>query len=153
MYIPEHVKSIITKEKGYALIANKDINENEIVLPLKGVIKKRSESTPDAVQIDDDKFIDSDGRCAEDHINHSCEPSTRIDFHSMNFVALKNIKKEEEITYNYLTTEYDLVKENLDFDCKCGSKNCLGEIKGFKFLNELQRLELKPLLSPFLRTI
>jgi hypothetical protein len=63
----------------------------------------------------------------------------------MNFVALRNIKKGEEITYNYLTTEYDLVRDNLDFDCKCGSKN--GRIKGFKFLTKSQKLKLKPLLS------
>jgi len=120
-------------------------------LPLKGIIRKCAESTPDAVQIDDDKFVDSDHRYAEDHINHSCDPSIKIDFYSMNFVALRNIKKGEEIAYNYLTAEYDLVRDNLDFDCMCSSKNCYGRIKGFKFLTKIQKLKLKTLLSPFLK--
>jgi len=151
MFIPKHLKSIKLKNKGRSLIANRYFKKGEIVLPLKGIIRKCSESTPDAVQIDDDKFIDSDYRYVEDHINHSCDPSVKIDFNSMNFVALKDIKKGEEISYNYLTTEYDLVRDGLDFDCNCASKNCLKKIKGFKFLTKTQKLKLKPLLSPFLR--
>jgi len=151
MHIPKQVKSIIIQEKGRCLLANKDFKNGEIILPLKGIIRNCLESTPDAVQIDDNKFIDSDHRYAEDHINHSCNSSTKIDFDQMNFVALRDIKKGEEITYNYLITEYDLVRDNLDFDCKCGSKKCLGRISGFKFLTKSQKLKLKPLLSPFLK--
>jgi len=150
MFIPKHLKSIKLKAKGRTLRANRDFKKGEIILPLKGITRKCSESTPDAVQIDDDKFIDSDHRYVEDHINHSCDPSVKIDFNTMNFVALRDIKKCEEITYNYLTTEYDLVRDGLDFDCKCDSKNCLKRIKGFKFLTKTQKLKLKPLLSPFL---
>lgn len=151
MRIPRHVKSVIIKGKGRSLTANKNFTMGEIILPLKGIVRKGSESTPDAVQIDDDGFIDSDHRYVEDHINHSCNPSAKIDFGSMNFVALKDIGKGEEITYNYLTTEYDLVMDNLDFDCRCNSKNCLGKIMGFRFLTKNQKLKLKPLLSPFLK--
>ena len=74
-----------------------------------------------------------------------------MDLKEMNYTAIKDIKKGEEITYNYLTTEFDLVRDNLDFNCLCKSKNCLKHIKGFKFLTEKQKLKLKPLLSPFLR--
>jgi hypothetical protein len=151
MHIPSHVKSVIIGGKGRALIANKNFKGGEAILPLKGIFRKCSESTPDAVQLGRNKFIDSDHRYAEDHMNHGCDPSTRIDFDSMKFVALRDIKKGEEITYNYLTTEYDLVKDREDFDCKCGSKNCLGRIKGFKFLSRGQKMKLKPLLSPFLK--
>ena len=150
MYIPKQVKSVMTKEKGRCLFANQYFKQGDIILPLKGIIRRCCESTPDAVQIDDDKFIDSDHRYAEDHINHGCNPTTMIDFEALNFIALRDVKKGEEITYHYLTTEYDLVRDGLDFDCKCGAKNCLGRIKGFKFLTQAQKLKLKPWLSPFL---
>ena len=151
MHIPKHVRSVVIKGKGRALIANRDFKKGEVILPLKGIIRKCSESTPDALQLGRNKFIDSDHRYAEDHINHGCDPSIRIDFDLMKFVALRDVEKGEEITYNYLTTEYDLVRDNLDFDCKCGSKHCLKRIKGFKFLNKRQKLKLKPLLSSFLK--
>ena len=151
MRIPKHLKFIRTKDKGRTLLANRDIKKGEIILKLKGIMKKCSEASVESVQIDDDKFIDSKYYYPEDYINHSCDPNTKIDFKTMNFVALRNIKKGEEITYNYLTTEYDLVRDNLDFDCKCGSKNCFGRIKGFRFLTKSQKLKLKPLLSPFLK--
>ena len=151
MRIPKHIKSVIVEGKGRSLIANKNFAVGDIILPLKGIIRKCSESTPDAVQIGYDGSIDSDHRFAEDHINHSCSPSTKIDFGSMNFVALMDIKKGQEITYNYLTTEYDLAGDALDFECMCNSKNCLGKIRGFRFLTKNQKLKLKALLSPFLR--
>lgn len=151
MRIPTHVKSAIIKGKGRALIANRDFKKGERILPLKGVIRKCSESTPDAVQLDADKFIDSDHRYAEDHINHGCRPTMYIDFDEMSFNALSDIKKGEELTYNYLTTEYDLVRDGLDFDCKCGDKDCLGRVKGFRFLPKSRKVALKPLLSPFLK--
>lgn len=152
MYIPKHLKFIRVKDKGRTLLANKDIKKGKIVLPLRfDSTKKCLEASDESVQIDDDKFIDSTYYYTSDYVNHSCNPNTKIDFENLNFVALKNIKKGEEITYNYLATEYDMVRDNLDFDCKCGSKKCFGRIKGFKFLTKTQKLKIKPLLSPFLK--
>lgn len=153
MYIPRHLKSIKTKSKSRSLFANRNFKKGEIILKLKGVILKRPEADPDAVQIDEDAFIASKYRYVEDLINHSCNPSLKIDFNKMAFVALRDIKKGEELTYNYLTTEYDLVIDNLDFDCKCGFKNCFGKIKGFKYLSYKEKLRLKPFLSPFLKKV
>lgn len=59
-------------------------------------------------------------------INHSCNPNceTEIIRGHIWIVATKDIKKGEEITYNY---GYDF--ENYDeHPCKCGSKNCVGYI-------------------------
>lgn len=152
MYIPKHLKFVRLRDKGRTIIANCKIKKGEVVLPFKfDSVKKNSEASPEAVQIDDDKFLDSEYYYVSDYVNHGCKPNTKIDFRSMNFIALQNIKKGEEINYNYLTTEYDLVESDCDFKCKCGSKKCFGRIKGFKFLNKAQKLELKPLLSPFLQ--
>ncbi|MFA5076220.1 MAG: SET domain-containing protein-lysine N-methyltransferase [Patescibacteria group bacterium] len=57
-------------------------------------------------------------RSPERFINHSCDPNT----HVKNFcdVAVKKIRKGEEITGNYFQ-EYSTIK---GMKCKCGSKNC-----------------------------
>jgi SET domain-containing protein len=151
MNIPKNLQFVELENKGRSILANRDIKKEEVILKLKGILKSRSDASPESVQIDDDKFIDSKYYYVEDYINHSCDPNTYIDFNKFVFIALKNIHSGEEITYNYLTTEYDLAKESLDFDCKCKSEKCLGRVKGFKFLNKKQKLELKSILSPFLK--
>ena len=155
MYIPKRVRLVKLKEKGKSLFANQDFKKGEVIFKFKGEIKSYKELIPEeseyALQIDDDKFIDSRYYVVSDYINHSCDANLRVDLKNLSFVALRNIKKKEEITYNYLTTEYDLARDNLDFECKCNSKDCLGRIKGFKFLTKLQKLKLKPSLAPFLK--
>src|SRR3989344_8845441 len=58
--------------------------------------------------------------------NHSCDPNCETDIINDKIwvIAVKNIKKGEEISYDY---GYDLDnwKEHL---CKCGAKNCIGYI-------------------------
>ena len=60
------------------------------------------------------------------YINHSCSPNceTEITKGHIWIVAVKNIKKGEEITYNY---GYD-VAEYEDHPCRCGSPKCVGYI-------------------------
>lgn len=59
-------------------------------------------------------------------INHSCSPNseTEIIRGHIWIIAIKDIKKGEEITFDYgFNTEgYE------DFPCKCGSENCVGYI-------------------------
>lgn len=72
-------------------------------------------------------------------LDHNCQnPTCGLDDNN-NFVALKDIKKSEYITFNYLTTEYDL---NSPFKCKCGEDKCFKNIKGFKYLTTKQQKEL-----------
>lgn len=152
MHIPNHLEIILLKGKGKSLLAKKDIKKGRVVLPVEfEVIKPYSRATAYAMQIDDNKFVDTKKFVVGDFINHSCSPSVRINFKKLNFVALRKVKKGEEITYNYLTTEYDLVRDKLDFPCNCGSKKCFKSIRGFKFLTKQQKLRLKPLLPDFLK--
>ena len=81
-------------------------------------------------------------------INHSCNPNceTEGDDEEIWITSIKDIKKGEEITYNY---GYNL-PEYEDHKCKCNSKNCVGYIineeiwpKLFKKLKKKSRLKLK----------
>jgi D-alanine-D-alanine ligase len=57
--------------------------------------------------------------------NHSCDPNTVIN--GLNVMALKNIRKNEELTLDYS----QFLDDNMEpFQCRCGSSNCRGLIKG-----------------------
>ena len=65
------------------------------------------------------------------YINHSCDPNCEVDIIEGRIWidSIKDIKKGEEITYNY---GFEISEKNPhDFKhhpCKCGSKNCVGYI-------------------------
>lgn len=57
-------------------------------------------------------------------INHSCNPNTGIKGRVM-FVALKDIRKDEEITFDYSIQDEDAFWR---MKCRCGHKDCRGTI-------------------------
>lgn len=148
--VPNNVKIVYQANKGLSLFANRPFKKGERIISLKGKLNKSSKAAPEAVQFDENYFIDTRDYVPEDFINHSCNPNSFIDFNKKYFVAIKNIKKNEEITYNYLTTDYNMSKYKTNFKCSCGSRNCFKQIRGFKYLSKKEKMKLKPFLSPFL---
>ena len=59
------------------------------------------------------------------HINHSCSPNVymRRAFRLVEYYALRNIKKGEELTCDYGETHHEGT-----LPCKCGTDNCRGYI-------------------------
>ena len=107
----------------------------------------------DPLGIDDETYMDLDElyRC----INHSCSPNAFLRGKN-ELVALKNIKKGDEITYDYSTTMNDN-KEVIEEDgdelwtevCCCKSKNCRGIIDQFKTLpKKVQEFYIKNKFAP-----
>lgn len=148
--VPRSLKIIYVHGKGLGVFANKNFDKGEIVIHFKADIVSRPKASAEAVNIDDKFSLDTKWLVPEAFINHSCSANTKIDVISFRYIAIKNIRKNEEITYNYNTTEYDMKKNGSSFKCKCNSKNCLGQIMGFKYLTRAQKLKLKPYLTPFL---
>src|SRR3989338_5245665 len=72
---------------------------------------------------------DIDGSFSENparYLNHSCEPNCRysIENDQIWIIALRDIKKDEELTFNY-----DFGLEDLGlFPCRCRSSHCFGYI-------------------------
>jgi len=139
--------------KGQGVIAREVIKKEEVVCELFFDSVKSRTFAINAVQGGEDAFLSNSLKTIDDCFNHSCEPTTRLDLSRAIFIALKDLNVGEEVTWNYLTTEYDLLKNEEGFYCICGAKNCIGYIRGFKYLNDSQKQELGPHLSPFLRTM
>ncbi len=86
------------------------------------------------IQVDDDKWfaaVDEDEKEDADEVLHSCDPNCGIK-DSLKLVALRNIKVNEEITFDYAMSE----SADYEMTCKCGSDNCRGVITGEDWKNE-----------------
>jgi len=83
-------------------------------------------------------------------INHSCAPNCHIDFCTWSCVTSRAIQRDEELTFNYLTTEWDMAEP---FVCRCGAANCYGCIAGFRYLAPARQVSLAPHCAPHLLSL
>jgi uncharacterized protein len=124
-----------TKKYGKGVFADEDIKKGQFIHILSGekissndLIKKvqhGKEKIDDPLQIGKKTYIDLD--LLSRSFNHSCNPNAGIRKKSEMF-ALENIRKGEEITYDYSAT---IAPTIWNMKCKCGAKNCrkiLGDI-------------------------
>lgn len=143
---------------GWGVFAARDIPEGTRILEYVGekITKEESEKRADeqyergdSQNLDeghvyifelDDKW-DIDGNIQWNTarlINHSCDPNCETEDND-NFIwieAMRDIKKGEEITYNY---GYDL-ENYYDHICKCGSDNCVGYVVAEEHWDKLKEL-------------
>ena len=120
------------------LYATTNIKKNTKIIEYKGKIitVKETETNP---KFDNDKAIylfnlnkkyDLDGDFKYNTarlINHSCDPNCEVDGVGLKLwiYAIKDIKKNEELTYDY---GFSFDKDYKDFPCRCGAKKCVGFI-------------------------
>lgn len=138
------MNKIIVKQSGIerkGLFALKNIKKGEIVVtwkPIKIISKKdlrklsesvRSHTTPAG----NEKYIVMG--IPERYVNHSCAPNTYAN--KNRDIALKNIKKGEEVTSDYSINGIG----NWKMNCLCKSKNCRKIIYGdfFKLPKDIQK--------------
>jgi hypothetical protein len=126
------------------LVAARPIAPGERLFRMEGITLDRR--ARHSLQLDEQLHLDTDEKCDAHelrtrffwrYINHACEPNVRIDGREV--VALRAIAPGEMMTFDYQTTEWELVAP---FRCHCGSPRCLGEIRGFKHLTAAQRAAL-----------
>ena len=60
------------------------------------------------------------------HLNHCCDPNVGLD-KEFNFVAMREIKKGEELCWDYA---YDETNPDFRMPCSCGAKKCRGVVTG-----------------------
>lgn len=155
-------KVIKSKIHGKGVIATKNIKKGTKIIQYIGEKVKRTEGdrrselrikkylnsvkTGSVYIFELNKHFDIDGSPLYNkarYINHSCEPNCEVEITNDEIwiSAIKKIKKNEELSYDY---GYSFDKEDyLDHQCKCGSKNCIGYIissdEWDKFLKHLQK--------------
>jgi len=153
-----------SKIAGSGVFAKKNIKKGSLIIILKGKIcsseeiskriKNKIERPADPLQIDASTYLDLNEISRT--FNHSCDPNAFIRGKN-ELVALRDIKKDEEITYDYSTTadedEEELKNEHeiwyCYFSCSCGSKSCRHIIKQFKDLPpKLKNFYLKNKFAP-----
>lgn len=85
-------------------------------------------------------------KAPEKHINHSCDPNTYVKTENniRKVIAMKDIRADEEITYDYAINGY----YDSDILCRCGSKNCRGTLSpNFFKLSRERQLQYLPYLD------
>jgi D-alanine-D-alanine ligase len=129
---------------GESVGAKEEIPKGTPLLRISGSSLKAPDRQ--TIQIEDGCHISSQG-ALWGQINHSCAPNCFIDFDSWAFCAARKIEAGEELSYNYLTTEWELAAP---FRCACGAASCHGMIAGFKYLKPSQQEDLSYFCSPYL---
>lgn len=130
---------------GLGVFACEAISAGEILLALAHVFVDRP--ARHTIQLDARKHQAGTGEI-DDFLNHSCDPNTALDFERLELVAIKPIAPGEELSFNYLTSEWDMAAP---FACMCGAANCHGLIRGFRHLSLAQQEALVPWTSSYLR--
>lgn len=132
-------------EIGYGVVAREAIAAGEVVIaPAQVFVAAAHRHT---IQLDADRHQAGTDEI-DDYLNHACAPNLRLDAERLCFVAVRPIAPGEQLTFNYLTSEWDMAEA---FDCSCGAPGCFGKIRGFRWLSRAQQEALVPLLTPFLR--
>jgi len=160
------MSNIIIKKStiaGNGVFANENIAKGDKICFLEGelctldeIMEKISEgieALSDPLGVDEEMYLDLDEISRT--YNHSCNPNSYIRGKS-ELIAMRDIRAEEEITYDYSTTMSDN-KEKIEkaggklwtHRCNCKSKNCRKIIDQFITLpKERQKFYLANKLMP-----
>lgn len=132
--IPEETVTVDVRiaddaRKGLTIVAARRFSYGHVVVvgrPARVVPCRTAHS----FQVDWDAHVDLDAPAC--YINHSCDPNTGIcdnDYGGFDFIALRDIAQNEEITWDYETGEYVSIAVPC---CLCGTANCREVIRGFR---------------------
>jgi uncharacterized protein len=141
--------------QGQGCFAATNIKKGQRICIMKGdpitvkeVIRRYDsgkERYDDPLQVAETTYLDLDHPYPI--FNHSCNPNAAI-VKKNSLVAIKDIKKDEEITYDYSLVEWTDdsfgAYKRWGMNCRCGSRNCRKVIKHFPLLpKNIQRDRIK----------
>lgn len=123
--IPADVIVKESKVEGLGVFARRDFRKGEVVIRWQKQVllsREQAKDLPGNVQrylsrVDNHTYVLLG--TPERYVNHSCDPNTKVA--SDADVAIRDIKKDEEIT-----ADYRLEHAPVNFACNCGSPNCIG---------------------------
>lgn len=144
---------------GFGIVAVKNIKKGERVIIYGGYVmtptqfnslSNKLKSFP--FQIDDDLYFGL-SQISEiedaDYLNHSCDPTCGFGG-EITIVAMRNIKKGEEITIDYAMCSSDKKSVYGMKNCLCGSKFCRKKITENDWRERKLQKKYKGFFQPFL---
>lgn len=138
------------KQHSRSLYSRKSFTKDDVIAGF-GAKETFSEPTYLTVQVGDNEHIELLPEYLE-CINHSCEPNCFFNTTTLELIALRDISVDEELTFFYPSTEWDMDQA---FQCNCGSENCIGLVKGARYLSsgQIASYRFTDFISGKLRTI
>jgi hypothetical protein len=134
--------------KGKGVFALREFVRGETVIVGKPVALL-TERTIYSVQVDVGKHVDLNEPARV--TNHSCTPNTGVlhnSYGGYDFIALRDIARGEEITWNYQTTEEAVI----GFDkCHCNSPDCQAIVRGFAYLPDTWKQVYATFVADYLK--
>ncbi|UJR11871.1 hypothetical protein I4U23_016050 [Adineta vaga] len=125
------MENLTTGQKS--LYASNSFNSGDIISAFNSR-KTLKEPNYLTVQLDDDVHILLEPEYLQ-YINHSCQPNAFFDTKTLKLIALTKIDSDDELTYCYPSTEWNMQQP---FTCMCKKDKCLGRIQGARHLpNEI----------------
>jgi hypothetical protein len=130
---------------GHGVFAAREFKPDEEIFVFDAIFV----TAPDkyTIQVDEAKHLNTQSHIGV-LLSHSCAPNTRFCGRQLGIFAIAPIETGEELTFNYLSTEWDMAAP---FDCRCGSKLCQGTISGFRYLSPADQRTLEPHALPYLK--
>jgi SET domain-containing protein len=135
--------------KGKGIFAKKLIKKGERIASFDGQIYEYEHRWNDylrnhTIQFEKRRWRDSKGIAV--FINHSCEPNCGVK-NLFDIVAMRDIKKDEEITWDYEMTEANPIWK---MKCRCKTPSCRGVIGNYKNMPPATRKKYKGFISQWL---
>lgn len=128
---------------GSYLSCTKPISAGSVVLemrPTKLIRRSEIRNSNHVIQVAEDLYSSSEHEFElNNFISHGCEPNCVVKIakdYTLYLISITPIEPKDVITFDYETTEWDLVEQQADFICKCGAPSCRREIKGRRYLVE-----------------
>ena len=124
------------------MFAKEPLSKGEIVVVKGGSVmtkiqrdKVEEQLGPAEIQVTEDLFIGPTTRIEREggmmHLNHSCEPNLGVQGQIV-FVALRNIREGEELTFDYAMTD----DEPYEMQCNCGAPTCRRVLTGLDWMKK-----------------
>jgi len=123
-----------TPKKGFGIFAIRNIRKDEAILEFNGPYIKIENIDGIPREVWDHLFnigINEYIMAREPGVrtNHSCNPNAGI-VRDVFLVAMKDINKDEEVTFDYST----ITADNWELECHCGSPLCRKIISNYRDL-------------------
>lgn len=149
-------ESVYLKEspdKGWGVYAARDIPKDEIILEFNGPYVKIESLEGIPREVQDHLFNIGLGeylivRKPGVYTNHSCEPNAGI-VRDVLLVAMRDIEKDEEITFDYST----ITADGWTLECLCGSSSCRKIIGNYADLPDELKRKYDPYTPDWIKTL